>query len=90
MAETTKLDRLPEGCECRLDFYLVSDAADVEIRVGLGGMTLIPEFEDVDPEPLKLIASLGTATEPLTGVATDWRFMRRAEIADYKRRNPDG
>ncbi|GJD41288.1 hypothetical protein [Methylobacterium bullatum] len=89
MSETMNTQQnLPEGCECRLDFYLVSDTADVEVVVGLGGMTKVPQVEGVD-KILAVVRSLGVATAPLEGMADDWRLMNRAEIADYKRRQEE-
>ncbi|MGU3384453.1 hypothetical protein ACLBYG_08095 [Methylobacterium sp. D53M] len=86
---TEPRDRLPEGCECRLDFYLTSDSNGMEIKVGIGGLPIIPSFKDQAPDALKLIASLGAAVEPLANLAQDWRFMTRAEIADYKSREEE-
>ncbi|GBU16252.1 MULTISPECIES: hypothetical protein [unclassified Methylobacterium] len=83
--------RMPEGSECRVDIYLVSDSTEIEVVVGIAGLTVVPAFNNAPGDPLKLVASLGAAAEPLSNIAQDWRYMSRAEIRDYKHRleNPD-
>lgn len=90
MDEPTKIDwskatKLPDGCECRLDFYLVSDSAGVEVVVGAGAMTAVPPAIEAGPA-LALARSLGAAVGVLEEIADDWRAMSREEIDDYKRR----
>jgi hypothetical protein len=78
---------LPEGCEAKIEFYLASDKADAEVVVGLGGLTAFPDLTGHDPEPLKLVQSVAASVSAdLLTIADDWRFMSRAEIADYKAR----
>jgi hypothetical protein len=86
--DTQGLKRLPDGCECRLDFYLTSDSTGLEVKLGLGGMTSIPDT--IEPAPaMKLVQSLGVAVAPLEEMADDWRFMSRAEIAEYKQQEQE-
>ena len=78
---------LPEGCEAKIEFYLSSDKAEAEIVVGLGGLTAFPDLTGHDPEPLKLVQSVAASVSAdLLTIADDWRFMTRAEIANYKTR----
>ena len=71
------LVRCPEGVTVSLHLFIRSDAEDLDIEYTVGGLAVLPnKFEElVDVSKLKL--------PPL---ATDWRVMTRAEIADYKAR----
>ncbi|AWV18803.1 hypothetical protein A3862_27375 [Methylobacterium sp. XJLW] len=68
---------------------MTSDETGLEVKVGIGGLPLLPAFT-AQPEAVKLLRSLSVDVAPLEGLASDWRFMTRAEISDYKRREREG
>lgn len=70
----------PEGAEFEVSFFLTSDESGLEIKLALGGMTILVDFTNK--------ADAGKLAEHfnLDGLASDWRLMTRDEISDYKRR----
>lgn len=78
-------ERLPEGCECGLAFFVTSDETGLEVKARIDGLPIFPAFT-AEPDAVKLLKALSVDVAPLEGLASDWRFMTRAEIADYKRR----
>lgn len=73
--------KAPDGVEIDLVVYLHSDAEEIDVAIGLRGMTGLKPF---DPA-FDWSALVGSAVSSLRELADDWRVMSRAEIAAYKR-----
>lgn len=78
MSEPSNLIRAPEGMEFDIRVYLIADDG-TQIDVKLGGLPFMVPFEG-DRDPAKFLTSLAPSLLP----DREWRFMTRAEIAEYK------
>jgi hypothetical protein len=72
-----------EGVEFTVTIYIRSDSTDLEIVNARDGLTSLP-LSDAggDMDANALVAAWNDGKVPLG--AADWRFMTRAEIAEYK------
>lgn len=69
---------LPEGVEC--DIHVYATDGELEVRVSLKGLTIIPEEWDALPCLLKAVDGLSDH---------EWRLMSYEETKQYKEDNDD-
>jgi len=85
------MTKLSEGVEIDIQVYMTSESSGIDIKIGLKGFPVVPEFNENQLDPMSFIKSIQKSmdTSKLEALATDWRMMTRAEIKEYKDANPD-
>jgi len=74
------MQKLPEGVELSVQFYVKSDTEGHEAVVNLKGIKALPSLEEIDTALI---------LKDLPPLADDWRMMTSDEIAAYKASEKD-